>query len=595
VTNATAQVLVVDDDERHAASVRELLWAHGYRADFEIGGEAGLDRLAGERIDVLILDLDLPDIAGADVLRLLKANNAAVKTIVVSGESRCDDIGPLLRLGICDYLAKPYEPEQLVKSVSNALARSAEERERRAQWQQREAFIQALPDLVYLLDGQGRFAFISDRVSDVFGFDRNSLVGKPWTELLGEDLAEPLKHRFDERRCGARATRWLDFEWCDPRGVQHVIELSATGMYGSEQPQQQEFCGTAGSLRDVTAIRHELGSLAASEQRYRSLFSAAPIAMFVSRLDDGRMIESNAAFDTLITRSSTDSDMIVFGDASARDAFIDGLATDACDSAILLEQSDPADGRFLELRGRRFTVESVDYLQVTVADVTANERHRRSHAERIAERHRSEMRAAVQRMAGSVAHDFNDLLARVIGYGEGIRDALSGIEYQRSSRLLEELFATTRRARDLISQLLMAVAPQPPPTTARKSRALIVLVDSEQSIGELLVDVLEWAGFQAVAFTDRDMAWQHIAANTGDIALVLLDEPDIGDDAARLASQLHTLPDAPPVVTMRSCSPVPHGVGTAAAVLTKPFSMEVLLEAVRTHAREQRGAAAATI
>ena len=592
MTNATAQVLVVDDDERHAASVRALLSAHGYRADVEVCGSAGLDHLADTTVDVLILDLDLPDLAGADVLRLLKANNAAIKTIVVSGASRCDDIGALLRLGVCDYLAKPYEPEQLVNSVSNALARTGEERERRAQWQQRETFMRALPDLVYLLDARGRFAFISDRLSDVFGFDRHSLLGRPWTELLGEDLVEPLRHRFDERRSGARATRWLDFEWRDPRGVLHVIELSATGMYGSEQPQQQ-FCGTAGALRDVTAIRHEFASLAASERRYRSLFSAAPIAMFVSRLGDGRIIESNAAFEALTTRPAPDSDMIVFGDAAARDAFIDALAT-AGSNASVLEQRDPTGTRFLELRGRRFVVDGTDYLHVTVADATANAQRRQSHDERMAEHYRGEMHIAVQRIASSVAHDFNDLLARVIGYGEGIRDALSGIEYQRSSRLLDELFATTRRARDLTSQLLMAVAAQAPTTAVQGPHTTIVLVDAEQSIGGLLVDVLERAGFQAVAFTDGDAAWQHIAEKTRDIALVLLDEPDVGDDAARLASRLHALPHAPPIVTMRSSAPVPHGIGTAVAVLTKPFSMEALLDVVRTHARERRDAAATT-
>jgi len=228
VATSTAQVLVIDDDARHAASVRELLSAHGYRTDFI----ADADRHAGTvdtvRTDILIVALERSDAAGADVLRTLQRRNPALKAIIVSDTSSCDSVAPLLRLGVCDFLMKPYEPEQLVQSVRDALERSNAERARETSDRQRQAFLCALPDLVYLLDARGCFTFLGERLSDVFGFERESLLGRPWAELLDAALSESLRYRFDERRSGARATRGLDFEWHDPRGSLHVIELSGS-------------------------------------------------------------------------------------------------------------------------------------------------------------------------------------------------------------------------------------------------------------------------------------------------------------------------------------------------------------------------------
>src|SRR5262245_36773590 len=135
----SAQVLVVDDDVRHATSVRELLGSHGYVVEFEIEGALGLRRLQRDPVDVLILDLDMPNMSGVEMLRALGAQAQELKTIVVSGESQVEKVTPILRLGAYDYLPKPYEPEQLLTSVRNALTRTRLERENRLMLDEKEA------------------------------------------------------------------------------------------------------------------------------------------------------------------------------------------------------------------------------------------------------------------------------------------------------------------------------------------------------------------------------------------------------------------------------------------------------------------------
>jgi FixJ family two-component response regulator len=203
---SSAQVLVVDDDAGHAASVRELLSAHGYSVDFELEGSKGLRRIKAEGVDVLILDLDMPNMSGIDMLQALGTDSNGLKTIVVSGESHVEKITPILRLGAYDYLPKPYEPEQLLASVRNAVSRTQLERENREMLDEKEAvnrrdafLINASPDLIYMLDVAGRFTFLNDQLRDVFGYQREALIGRDWNALVAPDLRSQLQHHIDER------------------------------------------------------------------------------------------------------------------------------------------------------------------------------------------------------------------------------------------------------------------------------------------------------------------------------------------------------------------------------------------------------------
>ena len=257
---STAQVLVVDDDARHAASVRELLSAHGYSVEFEVEGAQGLRRIKADSIDVLILDLDMPNMSGIDVLQALGADGNGLKTIVVSGESHVEKITPILRLGAYDYLPKPYEPEQLLASVRNAVTRTRLERENRAMLDEKEAanrrdafLINASPDLIYMLDVAGRFTFLNDQLRDVFGYDRDTLIGRDWNALVSPGR---LRHAFatSRRRTPHRATRDAASRIRIPRPARaashrRTVRDGLVRRHSSESrissPEPTEFCATS--------------------------------------------------------------------------------------------------------------------------------------------------------------------------------------------------------------------------------------------------------------------------------------------------------------------------------------------------------------
>src|SRR5919109_4085077 len=119
---AVGRVLLIEDDARLAAMLEEYLGAAGYRVTLAASGAAGLERLAREPYDALVLDLSLPDIDGLEVCRRLRARwELPVLMLTARGEAMDRVVG--LELGADDYLPKPFEPRELLARLKAILRR----------------------------------------------------------------------------------------------------------------------------------------------------------------------------------------------------------------------------------------------------------------------------------------------------------------------------------------------------------------------------------------------------------------------------------------------------------------------------------------
>jgi CheY-like chemotaxis protein len=86
-------------------------------------GHAGLDLARKEVPDLIMLDLNLPDMTGDEVLHRLKADPAVrhIPVIMVSADAMGERIDQLLRLGASGYLTKPYKLEEFLRTIEEML------------------------------------------------------------------------------------------------------------------------------------------------------------------------------------------------------------------------------------------------------------------------------------------------------------------------------------------------------------------------------------------------------------------------------------------------------------------------------------------
>jgi DNA-binding response OmpR family regulator len=119
------RLLVVEDEEAIAEGLAVNFRHKGYRVDLAADGEAALDRLAGGRYDLVVLDVRLPGIDGFEVCRRLRAAGDLTPVLMLTARGQPDDVVYGLKLGADDYVTKPFDLAELLARAEGLLRRVA--------------------------------------------------------------------------------------------------------------------------------------------------------------------------------------------------------------------------------------------------------------------------------------------------------------------------------------------------------------------------------------------------------------------------------------------------------------------------------------
>lgn len=114
------RVLLVDDEEAFVTSNAKLLSKRGYDVRTALDGQAALQVLAENNIDVAVLDVRMPGMDGITVLTEIKKRFPLVEVIMLSGQATFEAAVDGLKLGAGDYLMKPCQISDLVRKIGEA-------------------------------------------------------------------------------------------------------------------------------------------------------------------------------------------------------------------------------------------------------------------------------------------------------------------------------------------------------------------------------------------------------------------------------------------------------------------------------------------
>ncbi len=119
----TKTILVVEDDHLNMKLFCDLIEAHGYRSIPARGGKEALDAVAAHDLDLIILDIQLPDISGLEVARRVKEDSAtkSIPIIAVTALATAEDSEKILGAGCDECLTKPISVDRLVSAVNRFL------------------------------------------------------------------------------------------------------------------------------------------------------------------------------------------------------------------------------------------------------------------------------------------------------------------------------------------------------------------------------------------------------------------------------------------------------------------------------------------
>jgi len=185
VTPARRTILVVDDDVDARLVMRAALRKAGFDVRLAAGGEEALQQFRAEPCDLVMLDVDMPDLSGHEVCAILRAEAGPLLPIVmVTGMDDVDSVETAYLRGATDFIAKPvhwalighrvrylFRSQQALLDLHAAEARNA-------------AILSAIPDLLFEVDIDGRYIDYRAPKLNLLAVPEGTFLGKTVAEVL---------------------------------------------------------------------------------------------------------------------------------------------------------------------------------------------------------------------------------------------------------------------------------------------------------------------------------------------------------------------------------------------------------------------------
>jgi PAS domain S-box-containing protein len=197
--NTAFNILVIDDSSLLRKQVDMILKARSYTIFQAKSGKDAMEILEKESIDMILLDLELPDMHGSTLLEIIKENPSytAIPILILSGTNDPELISRVLKGGASDFIQKPFNTEQFVLKVDlwSQLRHKSDDVSKLERLLQEH--IQALDHdaIVSIVDTQGVFCHVSEKFCELCGYTYDALISQPYSIVCFSDMPAVV---FDE-------------------------------------------------------------------------------------------------------------------------------------------------------------------------------------------------------------------------------------------------------------------------------------------------------------------------------------------------------------------------------------------------------------
>jgi len=115
------RILIIDDDPFVRKGCINMFNQNGYYAQAAASAKEGMNRIMREYFDCALVDQKLPDMNGMEIVRVARKKRSNIAILIITGYGTAENAAEAKRLGVSDYLHKPFHPKIILKAVEQAL------------------------------------------------------------------------------------------------------------------------------------------------------------------------------------------------------------------------------------------------------------------------------------------------------------------------------------------------------------------------------------------------------------------------------------------------------------------------------------------
>ncbi len=262
------QILVVDDEKRIADNIVSGLNREGFTAMVAYSGTQAVVLCEQQKFDLVLLDISMPGMNGYEVMEHIFGLHDDVVIVIMTGSASVESAVNALKKGAWDYLKKPFEYTDLLKTVKNALAQSNLMAEKKAVSARLEAserqhkyMVNNSPDLIFTLDSKGCFTFANDQFENLLGIPRSMVMDSRFEDLVHKDDRTKVKQLIASGTFVQEGVdcHEMNFRFKKPslgvspsRDNYAFMELKASPIYLPAYDNRRELKGVYVVARDIT-------------------------------------------------------------------------------------------------------------------------------------------------------------------------------------------------------------------------------------------------------------------------------------------------------------------------------------------------------
>jgi PAS domain S-box-containing protein len=194
-------ILVIDDEERIREGCRRVLSRDGYAVTIAESGGVGLDLIARQHYDLILLDLMMPSLSGFDVLAHVKKLHPDTVIIVISGYATVENSIEAMKQGAFDFIPKPFSPEQLRLLTKKAIEYTRTMQDIAEEKSRMRVLINRLTDGVMATDSDKRVVLANPAFLRMMGYKDTQAVGQPANAVCS---SARLDHMIDQALATSR-------------------------------------------------------------------------------------------------------------------------------------------------------------------------------------------------------------------------------------------------------------------------------------------------------------------------------------------------------------------------------------------------------